>query len=64
MVGFLGLIATQQVEYLYQVELSLADAESFTEKYLIIAKEAARYIQNGILVGVALIISTLPSFRS
>ena len=56
MVGYLGLIATQQVEYLYQIGLRLADVESFTEKYLVIAKEAATYIQNGILIGVTLTI--------
>lgn len=55
-VGFQGLVATQQVEYLYHVGVRLAEVESFTEKYLIIAKEASTYIQNGILIGVALTI--------
>ena len=55
-VGYQGLVATQQVEYLYQVGIRLAEVESFTEKYLIIAKEASTYIQNGILIGVALTI--------
>lgn len=54
MVGYLGLIATQQIEFLYQVGVKLASVESFTETYLVIAKEAVRYIQNGILLGVTL----------
>ena len=54
MVGYLGLIATQQIEFLYQFGVKLANVESFTDTYLIIAKEALTYIQNGILLGVTL----------
>ncbi len=54
MVGYLGLIATQQIEFLYQFGVKLANVESFTDTYLIIAKEAVTYIQNGILLGVTL----------
>ena len=56
MVGYLGFVATQQIEFLYQAGVRLAEVESFTEKHLIIAKEVATFVQNGIIVGVTMTI--------